>query len=70
MRSASYDEDGYITGTMDILNGPGSDAVLIRGRPGNREYTAPITGLIGEQGAVGVFVGALFGGGFVVTPSE
>ncbi len=60
-----YDDNGVISGT--VINGYFIDDS--RDKPSYRGADSPLTGLIGKEGAVGVFVGPIYSGGFVARPS-
>ena len=66
---ARFDANGVITGTLDegifIDSDPNRPKHPERGR--NPRFIESVSGLIGEEGAIGVFQN---GGGFVVRPSE
>ncbi len=64
--SGKFDENGVISGTVvtgDFANHDRDDTTV----PNYRRGTATLTGLIGAEGAVGVFVGGNYYGGFVAS---
>ncbi len=69
--NGNYDDSGLITGTVDLGNFTNND----RNRPTGSRRSGTLSGLIGQEGAVGAFIsnytGAIgYSGGFVARPAN
>ncbi len=65
-----YDDSGVISGDVYRSRGYNTRERMLDRSLSGSSYSYSLTGLIGKEGAVGVFAGRLYGGKFVARPAD